>query len=524
MTDSALISEFLAQNALKIVEDAVKGQKTIATRSIRRGDIVLSVHPLFGFPVRPGEEEEEGSADAAEDPKAPAPVAQPEDRCTQCFQKLPQKRPRCSQCHRAQYCSIKCLNNHWKVRHYLECSTSKTAVTQQQTVDQLARRIKPAYRPYLRMAIGVVSYVERARKSKRLPEWMKLQIAAWDRLVSHKNDHPKYVIRQYSEIADVIISSDLAPQWLTKDDIVDYLCRFGCNNFAAFDSSDIVQMTGHLCSPVVSLLFNHSCLPNALFIYSEADGLQIVRALDDIEEGEEISISYIDGLRPRCERQTTLQEVYFFACKCARCAGDNTDRARIDAMMDRKLNSDEKAKQMPHGLPTDFAQTPTIEPWVQYVVKSMLSCLNNGIAVSDMDKQVLGAVENLETCDLSFVAYRHWLECQDDCLDRISAGTDHMWVWAYVASLYVLAFYSISYPPFHPLVGRQSLQCAQLAWNALQTLESSSCAGGILPLNIDLVKKMCLGAQIVHKVSGDPSVDKTSAKIMLLLEQLSEEF
>ncbi|KAJ1817938.1 hypothetical protein LPJ75_001581, partial [Coemansia sp. RSA 2598] len=353
------------------------------------------------------------------------------------------------QCHVAQYCSTKCLGDHWKVRHYFECPASKAA---QQTTDHLAGRLKPAYRPYLRMAIGVIGNVDMSRKSKRLPRWMRLQAAAWDRLVSHRNRHPKYVIRQYSEIADVIVNSDLAPGWLAKDDVIDYLCRFGCNNFAAHDGSDAVQMTGHLCSPVVSMLFNHSCLPNASFVYSEVGGLQVVRALDDIEEGQEISISYVDGLRPRSERQATLQAVYFFDCKCPRCAVSESDRMRIDAMMDRKPENDEKAQQMmPHGLPTDFAQAPMIEPWVQYVVKSVLGVLSNEMATSDMDKHMLEATGQLEARDLSFGAYRHWLECQDDCLDRISSGTEHMWVWAYVASLYVLAFYSLSYPPFHSL-------------------------------------------------------------------------
>ncbi|KAJ2603515.1 hypothetical protein H4R99_002344 [Coemansia sp. RSA 1722] len=515
MADSALIDEFLEQQALNIVGDAAKGQKTVAARSIRRGETIISVHPFFGVPVRPGE----GSADTntTDDAKTPIPV-QPEDRCTQCFQKLPQKRPRCSQCHVTQYCSVKCLNDHWKTRHYFECAASKAA---QQTTDRLAKRIKPTYRPYLRMAIGVIGCVDMVKKNRKLPKWMRLQNDAWSRLVSHRNDHPNYVIRQYSEIADLIMESDLAPRWLTKDDVVDYLCRFGCNNFASYDSSEPVQMTGHLCSPIASLLFNHSCLPNASFVYSEVGGFQAVRALDDISEGEEITISYIDVLRPRSERQTTLEAVYFFSCQCSRCAAGDSYRALMDKMMDRKQGGDENPGQlMPHGLPTDFAQPSMIEPWVQYVVKSVLSVLNDEMTANDADRQIHNAIEHLETRDVSFGAYRHWLECQDDCLDRLSAGTDYMWVWAYVASLYVFAFYAISYPPFHPLVGRQCLQCAQLAWNALQTLESNSCVDGILPLNADLVKRMCVGAQMVYKTSGDTNVDRVSAKIQLLFEQL----
>ncbi|KAJ1808316.1 hypothetical protein LPJ56_006121, partial [Coemansia sp. RSA 2599] len=77
MADSALISDFLEQQALKIVEDATKGQKAVAARRIRRGEIIQSIQPFFGFPVRPGED----SADASDDAKAQVPV-QLEDRCT----------------------------------------------------------------------------------------------------------------------------------------------------------------------------------------------------------------------------------------------------------------------------------------------------------------------------------------------------------------------------------------------------------------------------------------------------------
>ncbi|KAI7817890.1 hypothetical protein BX661DRAFT_125849, partial [Kickxella alabastrina] len=63
---------------------------------------------------------------------------------------------------------------------------------------------------------------------------------------------------------------------------------------------------------------NHACLPNASFVYS-AGGRQVVRALRDIAEGDEVTLAYIDGLKPRSERRKTLEAVYFFTCHCERC-------------------------------------------------------------------------------------------------------------------------------------------------------------------------------------------------------------
>lgn len=67
---------------------------------------------------------------------------------------------------------------------------------------------------------------------------------------------------------------------------------------------------------------NHSCDPNAevQFVYSNHT-LQVV-ALQDIKEGEEICISYLDQCelsRSRHSRQKYLQENYLFTCSCSKC-------------------------------------------------------------------------------------------------------------------------------------------------------------------------------------------------------------
>ena len=72
---------------------------------------------------------------------------------------------------------------------------------------------------------------------------------------------------------------------------------------------------------------NHACQPNAQVRSQEfVDCHMDLVALKDIEEGEEITISYIltrDGARHRRSRQRELEAKYLFTCDCALCQDDN---------------------------------------------------------------------------------------------------------------------------------------------------------------------------------------------------------
>ncbi|KAJ1948167.1 hypothetical protein EC988_005284, partial [Linderina pennispora] len=446
MDFSTDLDAFIQAHGFALVADSAKGQRTVATRRFRRGDTLFSIRPLFGFPIRTGEDDEE-STEAA---------VSASSRCANCFDALPAKRPQCSQCHAVQYCSMVCLKEHWTARHHIECQRVPA-----RAVDAESAKVKPVFRPYLRMLVGVgkvIGFVGECR-AKKLPVWLRVQAAAWDRLVAHQEQHPAHILRQYSEIARVAEKG--AEIGSLPFSGVDALCRFGCNNFVAYDQR--VRASGHLCSPVTSLLLNHSCYPNAAFVYTKAGEQQVV-ALSDISEGQEIALAYVDGLKPRSERKKILGDVYFFDCECRRCLDTSTDPvAHIDRLFDR----DVARVHVPGNLPTDFSTAALPEPWVVSIVSSLTALTLKQITALDFAQNCLSAVQNLPPHDFSFVAYRHWLECQDECLD--SAAASMPWDWAYVSALYILAYYACVYPPFHPLVGLQCLECAKLAWNSLQS-------------------------------------------------------
>ncbi|KAF2813999.1 SET domain-containing protein [Mytilinidion resinicola] len=98
--------------------------------------------------------------------------------------------------------------------------------------------------------------------------------------------------------------------------------------------------TGLGLFPIVARI-NHSCRPNAAYFWSEGLGRRVVYAGRNIEEGEEISISYIPLLKTTKEREKRLIQ-YGFRCECKACeasrGGDSESddvRAEMQIMMDQ---------------------------------------------------------------------------------------------------------------------------------------------------------------------------------------------
>ncbi|XP_077226890.1 histone-lysine N-methyltransferase ATXR4-like [Tasmannia lanceolata] len=68
--------------------------------------------------------------------------------------------------------------------------------------------------------------------------------------------------------------------------------------------------------------YNHDCDPNAHIVWIDNADARL-KALRDIEEGEELCICYIDASMDHDARQTLLNEGFGFQCRCLRCmSGD----------------------------------------------------------------------------------------------------------------------------------------------------------------------------------------------------------
>ncbi|GAB2229867.1 hypothetical protein Drorol1_Dr00014123 [Drosera rotundifolia] len=73
---------------------------------------------------------------------------------------------------------------------------------------------------------------------------------------------------------------------------------------------------------ILPSFYNHDCDPNANIIWIDNVDAKL-KALREIEEGEELRICYIDASMDRDARQNILQRGFGFKCSCHRCeSGD----------------------------------------------------------------------------------------------------------------------------------------------------------------------------------------------------------
>lgn len=73
----------------------------------------------------------------------------------------------------------------------------------------------------------------------------------------------------------------------------------------------------------VANCMNHSCSPNVMSSSSFDDHRVCFVAIREIEEGEELTIAYVDENLPFNERQKKLRELYHFTCTCLLCTSQS---------------------------------------------------------------------------------------------------------------------------------------------------------------------------------------------------------
>ncbi|ELW49533.1 SET and MYND domain-containing protein 3 [Tupaia chinensis] len=87
----------------------------------------------------------------------------------------------------------------------------------------------------------------------------------------------------------------------------------------------------HISGLVMSCmsLLNHSCDPNCSIVFNGPHLL--LRAVRDIEVGEELTICYLDMLMTSEERRKQLRDQYCFECDCFRCQTQDKEMTLIGA-------------------------------------------------------------------------------------------------------------------------------------------------------------------------------------------------
>ena len=84
-------------------------------------------------------------------------------------------------------------------------------------------------------------------------------------------------------------------------------------------------------------LLNHSCEPSCAVRFDLAAGAALeVRTTREVDEGEELTIAYIDISRPLAERREKLRKEYAFLCACQRCSREEAEYGSMQRKKKRK--------------------------------------------------------------------------------------------------------------------------------------------------------------------------------------------
>uniref|UniRef100_A0A8C6KWY8 [histone H3]-lysine(4) N-trimethyltransferase n=1 Tax=Nothobranchius furzeri TaxID=105023 RepID=A0A8C6KWY8_NOTFU len=241
--------------------------------------------------------------------------------CEHCFTRK-EDLFKCGKCKQAHYCNVDCQRGDWPM-HKLECVAMCSYGENwcpSETVRLVARiitkqRVTTERTPSERLLLfkEFESHLDKMDDEKQ--EMNQVDILSLHHFYSkHINDLP-------------------GDQALTE-----LFAQVNCNGFTIEDEE--LSHLGSAVFPDVALM-NHSCSPNVIVTYKGTAAE--VRAVKEIDPGEEIFNSYIDLLYPTEDRRERLLDSYFFLCECTECSTKSKDNAKMET---KKLSSPPEPKEI----------------------------------------------------------------------------------------------------------------------------------------------------------------------------------
>ncbi|KAL3641315.1 Histone-lysine N-methyltransferase ashr1 [Castilleja foliolosa] len=275
----------LNDQSLTILTIPEKGRCLFTARDFSPGEVILSDGPYVSVPNKNKES--------------------PESKCEWCFSSVNLKK--CSACHVVYYCSSKCQKSDWKM-HSVECQALKKV--EQERLKLLTPSIRLMVRLCIRQKLEIQKILPTtARDNYKLIKALVSRILMY---ISEVNENQLVLYAQMANLVNLIL------QWPDSEinikEIAGNFSKLACNAHTICDSE--LRPLGTGLYPVISVI-NHSCSPNSVLVFE--DRLAVVRAMQQIPKGTEVSISYIELAGSTVTRQKALKEQYFFTCTCARC-------------------------------------------------------------------------------------------------------------------------------------------------------------------------------------------------------------
>ncbi|XP_026551545.1 N-lysine methyltransferase SMYD2 isoform X1 [Pseudonaja textilis] len=234
------------------------------------------------------------------------------NHCECCFARK-EGLSRCGKCKQAFYCNVECQKQDWPL-HKLECS-AMCVFGQNWNPSETVRLTA-------RILAKQKTHLERTESEKIL------SIKEFESHLDKLDNEKKELIQNDISALHHFYSKHI--DYPDNQALVVLFGQVNCNGFTIEDEE--LSHLGSAIFPDVALM-NHSCCPNVIVTYKGT--VAEVRAVQEIETGDEIFTSYIDLLYPTEDRNDRLKDSYFFTCDCRECLTKEKDKDKLEI---RKLN------------------------------------------------------------------------------------------------------------------------------------------------------------------------------------------
>ncbi|XP_032094190.1 SET and MYND domain-containing protein 5 [Thamnophis elegans] len=368
-----------ARRALELrLTGSAKGKGLFATRNIKKGDTIFVEKPVVSaqflwnalYKYRACDHCLRALEIAEENAQRLLGRFQPLPHPEKCSirKELHQGCPNCQ----VTYCSSECRQAAWDQYHQVLClGPSK------QDPDHPLNKLQEAWRnihypPETSSIMLMARMVATVKQTKDKERWIKLfsqfcnKTANEEEEIIHKllGDKFKGQLEVLRMLFTEALYDDHLSKWFSPEGFRSLFALVGTNGQGIGTSSlsqwvracdalelppqereqldafidqlykDIEKETGDFLNCEGSGLYvlqsccNHSCLPNAEASFPDNNFVLHLTAVEDIHQGEEICISYLDCCqreRSRHSRCKILQENYLFICSCPKCLAQAED-------------------------------------------------------------------------------------------------------------------------------------------------------------------------------------------------------
>ncbi|CAI2174079.1 6194_t:CDS:2 [Funneliformis geosporum] len=405
------MESFLSQHGIKLKEDEQKFRSIISNKIFTAGSTIIISYPLASFPL----------------------LTFNKFRCDQCLKTSHDSTPlrTCSKCQCVYYCNRSCQKSSWLSHHKWLCSNYTKSKGVEDYDEEMLKRVS--------------ILIDKFLNDEKLDPFFENKGYLFEiffKLMTHRNDHEHVKNLVKFERISTKVHEILKFNKVTKDDLINHLCRFHCNNFTIHDSQLFTYGEGTY--PIGSL-FNNSCRPNAIVMYDGAT--QIIKCIQDISIGDEINISYVDVALDRTTRQKLLREKYFFKCQCPRCSPDEQHSGiltKIDQLIEDK----------------GFTVSEN-EEITALILSNLLPHLKNHTKMMDYINSLCEIISTLleknHLFDISSLSSTTKL-----FYDKIDLK---QWNQSTILGKYILSIYLLIYPRYHPIIALHLFTLGKCYWN-----------------------------------------------------------